>query len=245
MFLFQCILVSLLAGLLRWDGRVFGQCLTDSPVVVGVLVGIIFGDPMKGLITGAALQLVFMGIVGIGGSTPPDSMIGAVMGTVFAITSGLDTESVIALAMPIAILGQSLGILCRVINARFNVVIDKAAAEGDTKSIDRSLWTGAAIFFVLTVVPVFLGTYFGAPVVQKIIDALPSFIVNGLSRSSSLLPALGMALLMQFMYDKKSAPYLFIGFILSAFLNLSTLAITLLGVCVAILIYQSHRDVKG
>ena len=245
MFLIQCILVSLLAGFLRWDGRVFGQCLTDSPVVVGVLVGIIFGDPMKGLITGAALQLVFMGIVGIGGSTPPDSMIGAIMGTVFAITSGLDTENVIALAMPIAILGQSLGILCRVINARFNGVIDKAAEEGNTKAIDRSLWTGAVIFFVLTVVPVFLGAYFGAPVVQKIIDALPPFIVNGLSRSSSLLPALGMALLMQFMYDKKSAPYLFIGFILSAFLNLGTLAITLLGVCVALLLFQGRRGSKA
>lgn len=244
MFLVQCILVAVLSGLLRWDSRVFGQCLTDSPLVVGVLVGIILGDPAKGLVTGATLQLIFMGIVAIGGSTPPDSMIGAVVATVFAIHSGLETEEVVALAMPIASLGQAFGILCRVINARFNIVIDKAAAAGDTKAIDRSLWSGAWIFFALTAIPVFLGCYFGAPVVQSIIDWLPDFIVNGLSRSASLLPALGMALLMQFMYDRKTAPYLFIGFVLSAYLGMSTLGITIIGICLALILYFLKKELK-
>lgn len=242
MFLVQCILVALLSGILRWDGRVFGQTLADSPLVAGVLVGIIMGDPAKGLVTGATLQLIFMGIVGIGGATPPDSMIGAVVATVFSIHSGLDTEEVVALAMPIAVLGQTLGILSRVINTRFNVLIDKAAAEGDTKAIDKSLWSGAIIFFVLTVVPVFVGCYLGAPVIQSIIDALPSFIVKGLSRSASLLPALGMALLMQFMYDRKTAPYLFIGFVLSAYFKLSTLGITILGISIALILYSIKKQ---
>ena len=69
----------------------------------------------------------------------------------------MDAEAVIALAMPISLLGQALGILCRVINTRFNLVIDEAAAAGDTKKIDRALWSGAWIFFVLTAVPVFIG----------------------------------------------------------------------------------------
>lgn len=245
MFLVQCILVALLTGILRWDSRMFGQCLTDSPLCVGLLVGLIFGDPSKGLITGATLQLMFMGIVGIGGATPPDSMVGSAVATVFALQSGLDTTEVVALAMPIAILGQTFGILCRVINARFNPIIDKAAAEGDYRKIEKSLWTGAWIFFVLTAVPVFLGCYLGAPAVQAIIDALPDVLVKGLSRSSSLLPALGMALLMQFMFEAKTAPYFFIGFTLSAYLGLSTLGITILGVCLALILYYLKKETKS
>ena len=241
MFLFQCLLVSLLAGILRLDGRVGGQNLIDLPLVSGVLVGLIFGDPMTGLVMGATLQLVFLGIVGIGGATPPDTLIGGLMGVVFAIRSGLDATAVVALAMPMAVLGQALGILARVINAQFNHMVDKYAKEGNTTGIDRVMWAGASIFFILTFVPVFLGAYYGADVVTSILNSIPKVILDGLSRSSRLLPALGMAILMRFLYDKTSAPYLFLGFILVAFMNLSTLGVTLIGVIIAYVLYLNKQ----
>lgn len=245
MFLIQCILVSILAALMRWDGRVFGQCLTDLPLVAGPLVGLIFGDPGTGLIIGANLQLIFLGIVGIGGATPPDTLIGGVVGIVFAITADLDAETVVALAMPIAILGQMTGILCRMLCVRFNPVIDKAAAEGNTKKIDRALWSGAWIFFVLTFLPVFLGCYFGVDLVNTIVEWIPDLIMDGLNRASSLLPALGMALLMNFMFDKQTAPYFFLGFVLNAFLGLSLLGATFLGVILAVAMYYNSQRKKA
>ena len=164
------------------------------------------------------------------------------MGTFYAIQTGMDTEAVITLAMPISILGQSLGILCRVINGRFNIVIDKAAAEGNTKKIDHALWSGAWIFFALTAIPVFAGCYWGADAVEAVVNALPSVIVDGLSRSSSLLPALGMALLMNFLFDKNYAPYLFLGFVLNAFFGLSTLGCTFIGAIIAFVMYNNSRQ---
>ena len=241
MFIVQCLIVAILAGLLRWDGRVFGQCLTETPLCAGLLVGIVLGDPYTGLIMGGSLQLVFLGIVGIGGATPPDSTVGAVMGTFYAIQTGMDAQAVIALAMPISILGQFLGILSRVINARFNGVIDEAAAAGNTKKIDHALWGGAWVFFILTAVPVFAGCYWGADAVEAVVNALPTVIIDGLSRSSSLLPALGMALLMNFLFDKNYAPYLFLGFALNAFLGLSTLGCTFIGAVIAVVIYNNSR----
>ena len=227
MFIVQCLIVAILAGLLRWDGRVFGQCLTETPLCAGLLVGIVLGDPYTGLI--------------MGGATPPDSTVGAVMGTFYAIQTGMDAEAVIALAMPISILGQFLGILSRVINARFNGVIDEAAAAGNTKKIDHALWGGAWVFFILTAVPVFAGCYWGADAVEAVVNALPTVIIDGLSRSSSLLPALGMALLMNFLFDKNYAPYLFLGFALNAFLGLSTLGCTFIGAVIAVVIYNNSR----
>ena len=215
MFIVQCLIVAILAGLLRWDGRVFGQCLTETPLCAGLLVGIVLGDT--------------------------DSTVGAVMGTFYAIQTGMDAEAVIALAMPISILGQFLGILSRVINARFNGVIDEAAAAGNTKKIDHALWGGAWVFFILTAVPVFAGCYWGADAVEAVVNALPTVIIDGLSRSSSLLPALGMALLMNFLFDKNYAPYLFLGFALNAFLGLSTLGCTFIGAIIAVVIYNNSR----
>ncbi|MBE6013700.1 MAG: PTS sugar transporter subunit IIC [Lachnospiraceae bacterium] len=245
MFLVQCILVSILAGLLRWDGRIFGQNLLHEPVVAGVLVGLIFGDPQSGLIMGATLQLVFLGIVGIGASTPPDALIGGVIGVVLSIKSGLGVEQVMALAMPMAILGQALGILSRVINAQFNHMAERYARAGDTKGCDRTMWYGAWVFFVLTAVPVFLGCYFGSDLVQSIIEYIPQFILDGLTRSSSLLPALGMALLMSFLFDKSTAPYLFLGFLLSAFMGLSTLGITILAVIIVYVQYLNKKSANA
>jgi mannose/fructose/N-acetylgalactosamine-specific phosphotransferase system component IIC len=126
-------------------------------------------------------------------------------------------------------------------NTRFNLVIDEAAAAGDTKKIDRALWSGAWIFFVLTAVPVFIGCYWGAGVVEAILNALPTVVTSGLSRSSSLLPALGMALLMNFLFDKNYAPYLFLGFVLNAFMGLSTLGCTFIGTIIALVIYNNSR----
>ena len=245
MFFIQCLLVAILAGILRLDGRAFGQNLTEQPIIAGVLVGIIFGDAYTGLIMGATIQLVFLGVVSIGAATPPDALVGGIMGTVFAITTGMDAEAVIALAMPMGILGQMLGILCRIINTNFNGIIDKAASEGDTKKIDITLWTGCAIFFILTAVPVFLGAYYGADIVNAIIAALPKVVVDGLSRSSSLLPALGMALLMNYLYEKDTAPYLFLGFVLNAFVGIGTLGITFIGTIIAFILYNNRKGAKA
>ncbi len=245
MFLIRCIVVALLAGLLRWDGRIGGQNLLEEPLVVGVLVGLVFGDPVTGLIMGATLQLVFMGIVGIGASTPPDGLIGGIMGTVFAIESGLGVEAVVALAMPMGILGQSLGILARVVNAQFNHTVEKYAKVGDIRGINRTLWAGAWMFFIFTAVPVFLGSYFGVDLINAILNFIPQFVLDGLSRASRLLPALGLAILMRFLYDKQSAPYLVLGFLLSAYLKMPLLSITILGSVVAYLIYLNRKESRA
>ena len=91
--------------------RVFGMCMLDRPLVLGPLVGLILGDLQTGIIIGASLELVMMGVVGIGSATPPDTVSGSILATVFAISAKLDVSAAVALALPIATLGQLVGIL--------------------------------------------------------------------------------------------------------------------------------------
>ncbi len=237
--LIEALLLALLAGLAQWDSRMFGQNMLDRPLVTSVLVGIILGDIGQGIIIGGSLELVFMGIVNIGGATPPDVVTGGILGTAFAIGSGLDTETAIAIALPVALLAQSLGILARVINATFNHAADTYADKGDYKGIERTLWSGAILFFLFSAVPVFLGYYFGMDLVQSIVDSIPPEFLYSLNVLKGLLPALGVAILMRFLYDKSSAPYLFLGFVLSAFMGLSMMGIAIVGTIIAVIYYNT------
>ena len=46
-------------------------------------VGLVLGDVKNGIIIGAQLELIWMGIAGIGASTPPDVVTGGILGTAF------------------------------------------------------------------------------------------------------------------------------------------------------------------
>lgn len=243
--LFKALLLGILAGLAQWDSRMFGQNMLDRPLITGPIVGLILGDIRMGIIMGGTLELVWMGIVNIGGATPPDTVTGGILGTAFAILSGLDTDTAVAVALPIALLAQSLGILARIINASFNHKADTLAEEGNAQGIERLLWYGAGVFFIISFLPVFLGVYFGSDVVNAIVQAIPAKLLAGLKLSSGLLPALGIAILMRFIFDKKSAPYLFVGFVLSAFLGMSMIGITILAVSFAAIQFYSAKHIGG
>ena len=52
----------------------------------------------------------------------------------------------------------------------------------------------------------------GAPLVQAILDVLPSWVTGGLSVAGKLLPGLGIAMLLHYMPAKKYFNYILIGF---------------------------------
>jgi len=88
----QAIMLGLIAGIGILDGRIFGQMMFDRPLVTGLLVGLVLGDVKNGIIIGAQLELIWMGIAGIGASTPPDVVTGGILGTAFAILSNSGVE---------------------------------------------------------------------------------------------------------------------------------------------------------
>lgn len=241
MHIIQCILVALVHVLGIIDGRIFGQNLMNTPIVEAALVGLIMGDLQTGLIMGATLQLIFMGFVGIGATSLPNSSAGTILAVFFAISSNLDAESAIALSMPIALLFQPCGIIPRIINNMFNPRCDAAAAAGNEKAIEKYFWAGVFMFFIIYFVPMFLATYFGQGPVEAILNFIPPVVLSGLNKASTMLPALGIALLMNYIIDRESMPYMFLGFILAAYLGLDSLGVAALGLIIAVIYYGASR----
>ena len=84
---------------------------------------------------GATLELVFMGAIQIGAAVPPDVLVGAGLGTAFAIQSGQGADIALALALPIAILAQSLKVIVFIIRSWFMDLAMKLAEAGDIKKM--------------------------------------------------------------------------------------------------------------
>jgi fructoselysine and glucoselysine-specific PTS system IID component len=79
----------------------------------------------------------------------------------------------------------------------------------------------------------------GATAIKSFLDLIPTWVQSGLQVAGNMLPALGFALLMNLMFNKKVAPYFFLGFMLAAFLKLPVIAIGGFGVIIALIVTQT------
>lgn len=147
----QGFLVALVATLIYMESRIGGQHMLDRPILIGPIVGLIMGDFTMGLIIGGNLELVWMGLVGIGTSTPPDVVVGSALATALAIKTGASYETTLALAIPIALLAQVGSIGVCILNTTFAHRADKCADKGDWKGVEMSNWMGSALYFSLQI----------------------------------------------------------------------------------------------
>lgn len=240
--LMQTILVGLVA-LIGYLDHFTGKSMIQRPVVMGPLVGLVLGDLPTGLAVGGTLELAFMGNVAIGAAIPPEITAGGILGTAFAITSGSGADVAVALAVPIATLALfAKNLFYLIIRPQLLHVSDAAAERGDLQGCvsmhHLSYWS----YVVVMTLIVALSFYVGSPVIQTVIDAIPQFVMDGISIASGILPALGFAMLANMLINEKIAPYYFLGFLLAAYLNIPVLGIALMGGVLVILLVRHEGE---
>ncbi|WP_323611594.1 PTS sugar transporter subunit IIC [Erysipelothrix enhydrae] len=229
----QAILIGLVAALGVF-GDQLGSLYINRPIILGPIVGLILGDVQQGVIIGATLELFFMGAVSIGAYIPPDVIVGGTLATAFAISMGSGTEAAIALAMPLALISLAIGNIFNVVNSFILRIADKSAEAGSVGGIKTAHWGIGMITVVRRFLLVCLGFYFGAEAMSNVIASIPEQIIAGMDAAAGLLPALGFAMLMRMILNKKLVPFYFLGFVLSAYLNVPVLGIAIIGVIIVI-----------
>lgn len=240
--LVKAILVSLLMWAIFWDKYVT-QLFTYRPIVVGPLVGLIMGDLKTGLEVGCIIELMFLGQIFVGTALPPEETFSTGIATAFACLSG-NTAVALATALPLAVLGQ-MGMYFRnmVLTVWSGSKVEKAANELNTKAMTFYGQVMPHVFnLVLFVVPTFLAIYFGAEVVQNIINTIPPVIINGITAGGKMIGAVGLALLIKSIHAKGIWHYFVIGFFFSSFMKLDPIGITFVAViCVALAYYRDQK----
>ncbi|MGL5507236.1 MAG: PTS mannose/fructose/sorbose/N-acetylgalactosamine transporter subunit IIC [Paraclostridium sp.] len=212
------------------------------PIVIGPIVGAIMGDLQTGLIVGGSYELMMIGAMPVGGAQPPNAVIGGIMATVFAITSGLDTSAALPLAIPFALLGQYVVTLLFTVMSPLMGLCDKAADQANPKGIDRINYMAMAILGVSFALVVLAGLLAGQAIGTTLTEVLPQQVWDGLGAAGKMMPALGFAMLLKVMLSKEYAIFMILGFVLVAYLNLPLLALAIIGLVVAV--YDFNMSIK-
>lgn len=227
-------IISLIANMQDFLGSSF----IGRPVVTGFLVGLVFGDVTQGLIIGATLELAFMGLMGVGATVPPDEIIGGILATALALKNGYGVSVALTLVLPIATLGLLVkNLLYVVIFPAMAHRADKLASHGEVnKAADMHLWASITRVVMMTIVTT-ASFALGSGLVSDFVKLIPKALVDGITITTEILPAVGFAMLINMSFSKKVAPFFFLGFVCAAYLKLDMVAASIIGAIVAGIMY--------
>ncbi len=217
-----------------------------SPIILGLFVGALYGDITTGLIIGANIQLVYLGVIVAGGNVPSDSCLAASVAIPIALATGLDAQSAVAVAVPFGVLGTLLDQLKRTTNIFWLHMADKKVAAGDDKGIFRCAFIYPMLLaLVYRWLPVFLVCYFGADAAETVLAVLPAWVTGGFALAGGILPALGFAQILITIGRKELLPLFFVGYFLVAYTGFSMIACAVFGICGVLLYYAAASGKIG
>lgn len=235
--LVSAFLVGLVGVFCMLDSRLLGRLNFEQPLVGATLVGVVLGNVPMGLAVGAATELVSMGLVSVGAAVPPDMVLGSIVASAFACLTGASVETAMTIAIPIAVLGQLFGIVFRSLIAVLTHSADAAIENGNFKrATHMHIIVGTVLYSLMYFIPIFFAVYLGTDAVQAVVDLIPAWLSTGLNVSAWILTAYGLALLLSMMLSKGMAAFLFLGFLLSAYLGLSITSVSLFAVVFAFIL---------
>ena len=219
-----------------------------APLVAGLIDGLLLGQLTYGLQVGATIQMAYIGLLAVGGTLPNEMAIAGYLGVAMTMLSGSSAATGLAIATPLGL----LGVLCQNAKMALNPIwvhrADTYAAAGDLRGVRRmNLFASQIVPFITYFIPAFLCVYFGGHYFAAFMAALPVQITNILMLIGKMMPALGLAMLMQVLAKKSTIPFILIGFALAAYLKLDVMAIAIIGTGLALLHYYympqgGHRD---
>ncbi|MCL6572276.1 MAG: PTS sugar transporter subunit IIC [Bacillus sp. (in: Bacteria)] len=236
----QTLLIFLVA-ILGYLNSYFGSSMISRPIVMGMLVGLVLGDLTTGIKVGATLELVWLGAMAIGASNPPDMVSGSIIGTSYVIVTHSSIATAVALAVPISMLMQMLWNLLMIVWVPLLAAkADKYVNEANYRGIDRMHYIAVFSQAILLAGLTSAGFFLGSKAIQSFVNIIPNFVNSGLNYAMGIIPAIGFALLVRMIVNKKTACFLFLGFLLVAYLKISVLGVTAFAcVLTAILLFNT------
>lgn len=237
----QVLILSAFIAFLILENYGYGYWMISRPIFAGPLIGLLLGDLPTGLLVGGSVELMYMGVIPIGGSVPPNAQIAGILSTVFAILNGGNAEIGIALALPIGLLAQLLIMFAWNLNIILIHGADKYVQAGDYKKVERMQRCGLLVFFFVFFIPTFLAIQFGSEFVNNVVASMPVALTDGLKVASGILPAVGMAMLLKMMNFKKYWAFFALGFVCSIYLGLDVLATSVIALALVFAMYTMQK----
>lgn len=219
---------------------------TMYPIMAGWLVGLILGDPIRGAAAGAYINLAYMGFVSAGGSMPGNMMIAGTYGAALTILAKADPQLAPTLAIPLGLFGVAVWNVQMTVNAAWVHRADRYAAEGNWKGVMLMNFVPPQIVvFLLNGIPAILLMLVGPEFFQSALSRIPQNIVTALGVVGGLMPALGIAMLLNYLRKPKLMPLFIIGFFAAVYLKLNIMALAIFGGMIGLFSYLNQAGTEG
>ena len=245
------IFQALLLALFGWMSSIYSPVLMGGlggwytlgrPLVSGMVIGIILGDVQTGIIMGAAIQMLYIGLVTPGGAMPADVNFASWIGIPLAMVGGAGTEFALALAVPLSTLGVFAVYGLCAINLFFVHKQDAYVEKGEFDKAARIPIVGQITNIALRFFPILIINYFGADLVSKLVEIMPLWLTDILQIFANILPLVGFMLLMRTLVKKDlDLIYFVLGFILVSVANIGMIPIVIAALVIAYLKYQTSE----
>lgn len=214
-----------------------------EPLFCALPIGILMGNVPQAMILGAAIGMMYVGMIAPGSELPSDKALAGIVGVSIGLAINADPATAVLLAVPFGVFGTFLNTLRRLINGKFVHQADACAVKCDTKGIARNGILYPLIMNLVTKGPVaFIIVYFGADVAQALIEKFPAWVMHGMSVAGGVLPAIGFGLLLMIMGRPAIFPFFFLGFFFVKYFSLSTTAAVCFGLPIAIIIVLMMKE---
>ena len=223
------------------DDRWLGWQTITRPIVVAPITGLLLGDFKTGIIMGASLESIFMGISAIGGAVPADATSASIIAVAFTILNGASQEAGLAIAMPIGAVMSSFGALEMALVAAPLVPYWEKLAQEDMNKFCVQNYIFSAVYQLIPAAVMFIAVAYGVEGLNNFLNILPGWVMTGLNAASGMMTAIGFAILTSMIWDAEVGIFFFVGYVLAAYLHLDTLAIAILAVAVAITMFFNNK----
>jgi mannose/fructose/N-acetylgalactosamine-specific phosphotransferase system component IIC len=202
------------------------------------------GQPLQGMMIAAAINLPYIGFITAGGSMPGNTMFAGPVGTALALVSGLDIYT----ATSVGVILGSVAVLSwnayMSLNALWVHAADKFAAQGNLKMIRVMNYVPSFfVSLILNGIPAFLIVIYGAGF-SDILQNFPQPVMAAFAVVGALMPALGIGMLLNYIGKPKLLPFFFAGFFITKYLGLDTMAITVFGIIIGVLVFMFGNKAK-
>lgn len=241
----QALLVSLAYWALLLTHRFGANSMAERPIVVGPVVGILLGEPVLGTLIGAQLEVIYLGVVSVGGAQATDTLYATAMAVALAVLTKMPTEAAIALSIPLGFLGLFILQVTRIFFAFMCPILDRIAEKGNAKSYSFAYIMHIVVGYSFGPITMFLALSAGADATQLFIANLPPYIMNGMKVVGGILPALGLGVLLSMIWDFKKSIYFFLGFILVVYLKIPIIGLAVIGVFLMLTdLYKNQKFIE-
>ncbi|GEK05605.1 PTS mannose/fructose/sorbose/N-acetylgalactosamine transporter subunit IIC [Schleiferilactobacillus harbinensis] len=244
MLLYQAFIIAVFVAWGKWFG-VYGSFGQVMPFFFTPVLALLLGkDPVNALMIDAAIALAFYGVMQIGAVMPQDTGFGGALGLGFALILNQKPAIAVALAVPISMLAVVVWNLLKFWFTTNVELFDKYIDQRNMKKFNRLWWIQMAVYIFTYFILAFLAVLLGTHGIKAFVTSIPKPFLSGLTVAAGMLPAVGMGMLLKYVWNIEFLPFFIAGFVLAAYLKLPIMAISLFGVVFGLVMFFIDRHIN-